>query len=431
MATIRNRVRKDGGITYTVLWRAGGKADAKQESEIFPDSLENAEQKAELFKGLVNLNGQQWPPGWVRGKGFVQPELEPEPTAFPSNQPLLEYARRIVDRLTGIDERTRGDYHRELRLHVEGVLVHTAPDGTVVPPTVGNVTKDDITEWVRAEEDGKVRHDDPEQWERQPASPKSIKNRHGVLYSVFQAAVEAEPSLRSGNPCARTKLPRLDGGTEEEMVFLEYSEWQRVRAELALICGGDGVDIAEVLVATGLRWGELTALQVRDLNLSGSTPTLRVTRAWKRQRDNSLKLGPPKTKRSRRTLALAPGTAEIVRRRIVAKGPEDFVFTTAWGNPWRHSNFYSRRWLPAVKAAKAKGLPKSPRLHDLRHTHVSWLIAKNIPLPAIQARLGHESIKTTVDRYGHLVRELDAEIAAAVEVAMTSTAGNGLHLVTA
>jgi hypothetical protein len=37
------------------------------------------------------------------------------------------------------------------------------------------------------------------------------------------------------------------------------------------------------------------------------------------------------------------------------------------------------------------------RFHDLRHTHVAWLIAGGAPLPHIQARLGHESITTTID----------------------------------
>ncbi|PYC83421.1 site-specific integrase [Streptomyces tateyamensis] len=420
MATIRERPRKTGGITYTVLWRAGGTRDGKQESENFPDDP----RAAEVFKGLVDMHAQQWPPGWVRGQGFVQ--------AMPArgkDQPFAEWAHRVVDRLTGIEERTRGDYHRDIDNHFAGVLVHAEPSGRIVAPTVANVTAADVTDWVRAQEDGKVRDGDPEQWERQPAAPKSISNRHGLLYGIFQAAIEAEPPLRSANPCAKTKLPRIDSGTEDEMVFLEHTEWQRLRAEIASINGGDGVDIADVLVATGLRWGELAALQVRDLNLAGSNPTLRVARAWKRQRDNSLKLGPPKTKKSRRTLALSAGTVEILRRNVVAKSGEDFVFTTAWGNPWRHSNYYNRRWLPAVRAAQTKGLPKAPRLHDLRHTHVSWLIAKNIPLPAIQARLGHESITTTVDRYGHLVRALDGEIVAAIQAAMAADDGPGLRLV--
>ncbi|MEU1276511.1 tyrosine-type recombinase/integrase, partial [Streptomyces sp. NPDC005799] len=109
---------------------------------------------------------------------------------------------------------------------------------------------------------------------------------------------------------------------------------------------------------------------------------------------------------------------EMVRRLTSGRAKDDFVFRAAMGGPWRHANFYNRKWKPAVAAAIAAGLPKEPRIHDLRHTHVAWLIAKKIPLPAIQARLGHESIQTTVDRYGHLVRELDDEITAAVEAVM-------------
>lgn len=53
-----------------------------------------------------------------------------------------------------------------------------------------------------------------------------------------------------------------------------------------------------------------------------------------------------------------------------------------------------------------------PRIHDLRHTHASWLIPAGVPLTVIQGRLGHESIKTTSDRYGHLADDADAAAAA-------------------
>lgn len=52
-----------------------------------------------------------------------------------------------------------------------------------------------------------------------------------------------------------------------------------------------------------------------------------------------------------------------------------------------------------MKAA-AKGLEKRPRIQDLRHTHVAWLILRGVPLPVIQQQLGHESIQTTIDVYG-------------------------------
>lgn len=69
-------------------------------------------------------------------------------------------------------------------------------------------------------------------------------------------------------------------------------------------------------------------------------------------------------------------------------------------------------WVPAVRTAndtarckEAGRLPigKTPRIHDLRHTHASWLIAAGAPLPDVQARRGHENITTTVDTYGHLL----------------------------
>lgn len=412
MATIRERPRKGGGTTYTVLWRDGGGRDGKQESERF-----GSRKEADAFRGMVDLQGQKWPPGWVRGKGWVQAE-----PGKGKDMPLGEWALRYVDRLNGIESRTRADYRRTVDVHLVPCLPTDA--------TVSSVTADHIADWVRAQERGLRDPNDPEKWLRRPAGPKSIANRHGLLYSIFQAAVDAEPPLRSGNPCSRTKLPRVDHDIEDEMVFLEREEWQRVRVELCAICGGDSVDLADVLAGTGLRWGEATAIQVRDVALGGDTPTLRIQRAWKRQDDNSFRLGPPKTRKARRTIALSPGLVDILRRNMASKGPEDFVFTTARSKPWRHSNFYYRRWRPAVAAAQAKGFPKRPRVHDLRHTHVSWLIAAGIPLPAIQARLGHESITTTVDRYGHLVRSLDGEIAAAVETAMAAEENpGGLRLV--
>jgi integrase len=183
--------------------------------------------------------------------------------------------------------------------------------------------------------------------------------------------------------------------------------------------------LADWLVGTGMRWGEATALQVRDLALNADVPTANVQRAWKRARKGSAQsfyLGPPKTKKGRRVLALTRSQVEMLRELVAGMPPEAYVFRTATGLHWRHANFYNRKWKPAVEAAVAKGLPKRPRLHDLRHTHVAWLIGKRIPLPAIQARLGHESIQTTVDRYGHLVRELDAEIISAIEGVMAGPA---------
>ncbi|MFI9235833.1 tyrosine-type recombinase/integrase [Streptomyces sp. NPDC053079] len=417
MASIVERPKVDGSITYQVRWRDGGGRASKVETENF-DTLPAAEQ----FRDLVNAHGQNWPHGWVRGQGFAE-----EPPV-PGDQPLIDWALRYVSRLTGIDDRTRDDYEREIRLHLS-LLSHTTHSGLVVPATVCNVTSEDVTDWVRAEQKGLPDPDDSEKWLRRKADPKSIRTRHGLLFSVFQAAIEADPPLRPKNPCKGTHLPRTDDHIEEEMCFLERDEYTRVRVEFT---DPDAVDLVEWLVGSGTRWGEATALQKRDLNLNGATPTATITRAWKKAAKGESErfyLGPPKTKRGRRTLRLTPTQVVMLRRRIVGLRPEDFVFRTGQGAVWHHANFYNRRWRPAVEAAVAKGLTKRPRIHDLRHTHVAWLIAARIPLPAIQFRLGHESISTTVDRYGHLVHALDDEISIAVEAVLAVPAQQGLRVV--
>jgi len=406
MASVVERPRKQGPPTYQVKWRQ----DGEWQTENFGG--DEGKDQAAQFRKLVEAHGNQWPYGWVRGKGFVEPEENPD------DVPLMTYANRYVDRLTGVDVRTREDYRREIRLHFAH-LAHMRADGLEVPATICNVVQDDVTDWVRREEEGEQDPQDREKWLRRPADPKSIANRHGLLFCVFQAAIDATPQLRTTNPCKKTRLPRPDDHTEEEMTFLERDEYARIATEIK---DPDARDLADWLVGTGMRWSEATALKVKDLNLTADRPTASIQRAWKRAKKGSPEafyLGPPKTKKARRLIVLTAAQVDMARRLATGQGPDAYVFRAAMGGPWRHANYYNRKWKPAVAAAVAAGLPKKPRLHDLRHTHVAWLIARNVPLPAIQARLGHESIQTTVDRYGHLVRALDDEILAAVEAVMS------------
>jgi hypothetical protein len=140
MASIVERPKKTGGITYQVKWRLGGHPPVQTENFADPAA-------AETFRQLVELHKGQWPPGWVKGQGFVE-----EPSQ-PGDMPLLTYAHRYVDRLTGIDDRTREDYRREVRIHF-ALIHHAQPSGLVVPATIGNLTAEDVADWVRLEEQG-------------------------------------------------------------------------------------------------------------------------------------------------------------------------------------------------------------------------------------------------------------------------------------
>ncbi|WP_330349634.1 tyrosine-type recombinase/integrase [Streptomyces sp. NBC_00582] len=412
MASIVERPQKSGAITFQVKWREDGEW---QNEKFGDDDPAVGRAQAEQFKALVEAHGNRWPHGWVPGQGFV------ETPAVPGDVPLVDYASRYVRRLNGVDGRTKDDYERDIRLHLSQIQ-HTNLRGQVEQATIGNLIQEDVDDWVAYMNSGERDPEDPEKWLRAPADPKSIRNRHGLLYCVVQAAIDATPQLRTKNCCTRTQLPRADDHIKEEMTFLEHDEYQRIAQEFT---DPDARLLADWLVGTGMRWGEASALQVRDLSLNADIPTANIQRAWKRApkgSPESFYLGPPKTKKARRLVALTPSQAAMVRELVAGQPPEAYVFRTATGLHWRHSNYYHRKWQPAVKAAVEKGLPKRPRLHDLRHTHVAWLIGRKIPLPAIQARLGHESIQTTVDRYGHLVRELDAEIITALEDVMAGPA---------
>lgn len=74
------------------------------------------------------------------------------------------------------------------------------------------------------------------------------------------------------------------------------------------------------------------------------------------------------------------------------------MFTSPDGAPLRNGNFRRRIWYPAVEQA---GLPHGLRIHDLRHTCASLLIAAGANSKAVQTHLGHSSITVTMDRYTH------------------------------
>ncbi|MET7795983.1 tyrosine-type recombinase/integrase [Streptomyces decoyicus] len=98
--------------------------------------------------------------------------------------------------------------------------------------------------------------------------------------------------------------------------------------------------------------------------------------------------------------------------------PVRLIFTAPEGGAWHSGACHAHRWKPSLDGADLAGLTKRPRIHGLRHTHASWSSAGKVPLPVIQSRLGHESITTTVDRYGHLLESSDAEVVAVVERVM-------------
>ena len=114
-----------------------------------------------------------------------------------------------------------------------------------------------------------------------------------------------------------------------------------------------------------------------------------------------LHLGPPKTYQTR-TLVLPLFLRDELAAHLATKvenNPDALIFTAPKGGPLRLSNFRRRVWRPAIEMS---GLVPGLRIHNLRHTCAALLISQGAPPKAVQPQLGHSSITTTFDRYGHL-----------------------------
>lgn len=301
---------------------------------------------------------------------------------------LRAWAAEFIDTRTGITEGTRERY----RLHARDHL------GRLGSLPVDAVTGQAVKKWVLG-------------MEREGLSGKTISNRHGFLSAVMKEAVRE--GMASANPCDGTRLPRTE---RQEMCYLTPAEF----AQLMPHVRADAADLVLCLPSTGLRFGEISALQVRDVDLEAATLT--VSRAWKYAEGEAKRvLGPPKTSRSRRTIALPSQVVDVLAAACAGKAAEDFVFTNTAGRPWTGPRFHTDVWQPATRAAQPI-IGKKPRVHDMRHTCASWMLRAGIPLQVVQRHLGHESITTTVDRYGHLEPSALTAAAAALSGAMSSAA---------
>ncbi|KRV48811.1 hypothetical protein AQ490_23370 [Wenjunlia vitaminophila] len=403
MAYIVTREYRDGSVRFQVKWRLGGSREGRQQSEQFETATD-----ADAFRAAVDDAGQQWPAGWVKGRGFIA-NVSPE-------YRFSSFARASIEERTGIDARTRKDYLRDLERWIAPTF------GECDIRSADHFSKSTIARWLIWLEQQTITRGKT----TRKISPKTIRNLHGLLSSILQEAVEHEPPLRQRNPCALSTLPRSDDETEDDKEFLTPQE---VSLLISCFAGKRRLDsrstgredqlLCTIAYGTGLRWGELTALRPQDvIRDPGRPPRLRVQRAWKRADDGTYFLGRPKTRMSRRTITISETVLDaLVELGLDRLGREDLLIRAGDGGRLHYSTF-GDRWARAVKLAQAQRLNKRPTPHDLRHSHAAALISAGQPLTYIQRRLGHESIQTTSDVYGHLLPEVDDEAMAAVESAL-------------
>ncbi|WP_037351054.1 tyrosine-type recombinase/integrase [Anaeroarcus burkinensis] len=156
---------------------------------------------------------------------------------------------------------------------------------------------------------------------------------------------------------------------------------------------------------TGLRRGELLGLRWKDIDFEKYQLTVNqsvnVTRT-------GLKIAEPKTKTSKRTIPLTEQVMVILkiyrkrqieeRLRLGIPNTYDLIFCNEKGQPFDPTNFV-RQFESVLKMAE---LPRV-RFHDMRHTHATLLLAQGENIKVVQERLGHTTVRMTLDTYSHVL----------------------------
>ncbi len=246
--------------------------------------------------------------------------------------------------------------------------------------------------------------------ERDGLSAGTRRMTHAVLGRALRDAkrwgkISRNPAT-DATPPARPKTKATAWSARELRAFLAHVEGERLYA------------LWRLAATTGMRRGELLGVTWRALDLDGG----------RLQIDQQLipvpggcEFGPPKSKRSERTIALDPETVDALRahREVQqlerdlageAYGDQDLAFCNELGGP-----IYPKLLTTAfAKARKAAGIPTGS-LHVLRHTAATLALTANPPVPLhiVAGRLGDDPT-TLLGTYAHLLPRSDVQAAETV-----------------
>lgn len=241
-------------------------------------------------------------------------------------------------------------------------------------------------------------------------SSTTVHHAHATLHKAVKAAVRL--GLVPHNVTEMVEVPRMQ---HHEMRVLSPEQAR----QFVVACDGERLAAALVLaLTTGMRQGEVLALHWKDVQLAGPRGHSLSVRWNLRYRGGVFTFKEPKTRRSRRRIALASETVEMLCAHRTRQKAErlragevwqenDLVFCTEAGTP-RSANGGVRSTFERVLRRAA--LP-AIRFHDLRHTCASLLLAENVNPKVVSELLGHATVAITLDIYSHVMPDMQEDVA--------------------
>ena len=301
-----------------------------------------------------------------------------------TTQTLLEAAGAFVEGIESGAIRTRGgdkykrsvvrEYERSLRLHVLPALGGAK---------LSKIQRRDVQQIV-------------DTMLASGADPSTIRNAVKPLQVICRRAME-DGDLAI-NPCERLRLPVARGRRER---IASPAEAAALIAALRL----EDRALWGCAFYAGLRRGELRALLWTDVDLAAGL--IRVERSVTGHGHEE----EPKSRAGRRTIPIVAALRDLlVEHKVVTQRGAGFVFGPSATSPFAPAPVRERA-LRTWRHAELNPIG----LHECRHTFASLLIAASVNAKAITAYLGHASIQTTFDLYGHLMPGNEDEAVALVD----------------
>ena len=234
------------------------------------------------------------------------------------------------------------------------------------------------------------------------ASEHKIQKVHRLLSAAFERALRYE--WLASNPCRLATKPRPH--TEEinppssEQVVETIVKAEQVNEDLA-VC-------LRLAAATGMRRGELVALQWRDVGKGQIT----VRRSLVEDKSKNLHIRQTKTgTRGHRTIAVDPDTMlalDAVLERQAADALRTGIPPSIWC--FTHEDLETP-WRPDYLTTAYARLTDESTLHGLRHYHATQLLSNGVAVATVSHRLGHSSSAVTLNTYSHWIPSQDQDAA--------------------
>ncbi|MCR1466074.1 site-specific integrase [Clostridioides difficile] len=237
-------------------------------------------------------------------------------------------------------------------------------------------------------------------------SKNSINNFYGVLSGALKSAVYPFKFIKE-NPMQYVHMPKMQENKKNDLKIISLKDFNKI---LEIFPQGSSFYIPlQIAFNTGMRGGEVTALQWDDIDLENKIIHVRHTLISRGK--EGFELGTPKTESSYRKINIGDTLTKVLKehkklqKEMKLKFGEwyinsSFVCTKEMGE---HVTTNSLKYLSRVVNYE---LGIDFNFHSLRHTHATLLLENGANIKDIQHRLGHAKISTTMDTYSHVTNNM-------------------------